>query len=185
MLAIGITGTLGAGKGTVVEILMKHYGFLHFSVRAFITEEILKRNLPLNRDSMVLVANDLRQTHTPSYITDRLFETAFETGKNSVIESIRTPGEVASLRRQNNFYLLAIDALPELRYQRIVLRNSETDNVDYKTFIENEAREMTATDPNKQNLKACIEQADFVIDNSGTIADLEITVKRIMETILR
>ena len=184
MLVIGITGTLGAGKGTVVEILMKHYDFLHFSVRAFITEEILKRNFPLNRDSMVSVANELRETHTPSYITDQLFETSLKTGKNSIIESIRTPGEVASLRQRGNFYLLAIDALPELRYQRIVLRNSETDHINYKTFIENEAREMTATDSNKQNLKACIEQADFVLDNSGTIAGLEIKVQKIMETIL-
>ena len=184
MLVIGITGTLGAGKGTVVEILMKHYDFLHFSVRAFITEEVLKRDLPLNRDSMVLVANDLRQTHTPSYITDQLFEASLKSGKNCIIESIRTPGEVASLRQNGNFYLLAIDALPELRYERIVLRNSETDHIDYKTFLENEAREMTATDPNKQNLKSCIEQADFVIDNSETIAELETKVKKIMETIL-
>ena len=60
MKIIGITGTLGAGKGTVVDFLVSEKGYKHYSVRSFISEEIIKRNLPLNRDSMVVVANDLR-----------------------------------------------------------------------------------------------------------------------------
>ncbi len=42
MLIIGITGTLGAGKGTIVEYLEKEMGFDHLSVRDFITKEIEK-----------------------------------------------------------------------------------------------------------------------------------------------
>ena len=76
MIIIGITGTLGAGKGTIVEFLLDKKGFSHFSVRAFITEEIIRRGLPVNRDSMVQVANDLRAKHTPSYIVEQLFDQA-------------------------------------------------------------------------------------------------------------
>ena len=54
MIIIGITGTLGAGKGTIVDYLIKTKGFTHYSVRAFITKEIEKRKLPVNRDSMVI-----------------------------------------------------------------------------------------------------------------------------------
>ena len=39
MITIGITGTLGAGKGTIVEYLQKEKGFSHYSVRAFLTDE--------------------------------------------------------------------------------------------------------------------------------------------------
>jgi len=72
-MIIGITGTLGSGKGTIVDYLVKQKGFIHFSVRQFILEEIRKRNLPQNRDSMVMVANDLRKKNSPSYITDQLY----------------------------------------------------------------------------------------------------------------
>ena len=40
MVIIGITGTLGAGKGTIVDYLKEERGFLHFSARQFIIEEI-------------------------------------------------------------------------------------------------------------------------------------------------
>jgi len=172
MLIIGITGTLGAGKGTIVDYLVKEKGFVHFSVRGFITEEILRQGLPVNRDSMVTVANKLRADHSPSYIIDQLYEQALLTGKNCIIESIRTPGEVDSLREKGNFLLFAVDADPMLRYDRIVMRNSETDRISYKTFISNEKREMQSNDPAKQNIGKCIEQADLIFYNNSSVDDL-------------
>jgi dephospho-CoA kinase len=172
MLIIGITGTLGAGKGTIVEYLVQEKCFVHFSVRGFITEEILRQGLVVNRDSMVLVANKLRANNSPSYIVDQLYEQALLTGKNCIIESIRTPGEVESLRRKGNFLLFAVDADPMLRYDRIVMRNSETDRISFVTFVENEEREMQSNDPNKQNIGKCIDQADFTFYNNSTVADL-------------
>jgi len=182
MIIIGITGTLGAGKGTIVEYLIRVKGFLHFSVREFITGEILERNLPVNRDSMVLVANSLREQHGPSYIVDQLYLQASRSGKNCVIESIRTPGEVHSLRKNGSFLLLAVDAEPRLRYGRIVERNSETDHIDFQTFLNNEQREMDSDDPNKQNLRKCIEMADYRLQNDMSIPDLEQQVEAILQS---
>jgi dephospho-CoA kinase len=180
MIIIGITGTLGAGKGTIVEFLRVNYGFEHFSVREFISKEILQRKMPVNRDSMVVVANDLRAAHSPSYIVDQLYQQAELTGKNCIIESIRTVGEVDSLRSKGKFILFAVDAMPEVRYQRVVLRNSETDRISFGTFLENENREMDSDDPNKQNLRKCIEKADHIFLNNGSIDELRKQVAEIL-----
>ena len=180
MIIIGITGTLGAGKGTIVEYLTEMKSFLHFSVRAFLLEEIRRQELQENRDSMFTLANHLRAQHGSSYITDQLYFQAVQTGKNCVIESIRTPGEISSLRTKGNFTLFAVDAAPEIRYQRIKLRQSETDQISYETFLENEEREMNTTDPNKQNLQKCIEEADFILENNGTKKDLLLQVEEIL-----
>jgi len=68
MLVIGIIGTLGAGKGTLVDYLVHEKAYQHFSVRQFLIQEIERRKLIVNRDSMTQVANDLRRLHHPAYI---------------------------------------------------------------------------------------------------------------------
>lgn len=172
MQIIGITGTLGAGKGTIVDYLSKVKGFRHYSVRQYLTEEIEKRGLPVNRDSMTSVANELRAANSPYYIVGKLFEQALTSGENAVIESIRTPGEVEFLRQQGNFTLIAVDADPKTRFERIKIRKSATDQIDFNTFLANEKREMTTDDPNKQNLKKCIQMADITLNNDGSIENL-------------
>ena len=177
MVIIGITGTLGAGKGTIVSFLLEEYGFAHYSVRALVTEYIEEEGLAVNRDSMVQVANRLRELHGPAILAEMLFNRALAGGKDCIIESIRTPGEVEALRRKGRFYLFAVDADP-------VIRNSETDRIPYDTFLENEAREMGSTDPHHQNIRACIERADFVFENNHRIEDLHTQVSAVMKEIL-
>ncbi len=183
MLIIGITGTLGAGKGTIVDYLTRNKDFNHYSVRNFIVEEIIRRGLPVNRDTMTTTANDLRMKHSPSYIVDELYKQAIKSGKDCIIESIRTPGEVESLKGKSRFFLFAVDADPYIRYSRIKLRNSVTDQVTFETFVENEEREMISSDPNKQNLLKCREMADFVFANNGLLEELYKQVERILQKI--
>ncbi|MCW5909299.1 MAG: AAA family ATPase [Chitinophagales bacterium] len=183
MKIIGITGTLGAGKGTIVDYLTKHHGFLHFSVRGYLTKIIEQRGMELNRDSLVAVANELREKNTPSFIAEELFREAQQAGKDCIIESIRTVGEINALRKQGNFYLFAVNADQKLRYTRIVERASATDKINFETFAENEAREMNSTDPNKQNLDACMKLADFTFTNNGSFDELYRQVDEALQTI--
>lgn len=183
MICIGITGTIGAGKGTVVEYLEKTRGFRHFSVRNFLLEQIRIEGMPENRDSMFLLGNRLRKEYGPSYVVECLYKLAAETGDNCIIESIRLAGEASFLRSKGNFYLLAVDADQKTRYQRILSRKSETDTVSFTTFAENEDREMTSDDPDRQNLRECMRLADFVLTNNGSREELFAQVDEILKKI--
>jgi len=178
-LIIGITGTNGAGKGTVVDYLVNKKIFLHFSASGLITQEIIKRNLPVNRDNMIIVGNDLRAKNGAGYIAEELIRRASSNNSNSIIESIRTLGEVDKLRERGGM-LLAVDADQKLRYKRIVLRGEEKDKVSFEQFVAQEKKEMESDDPNKQNLQACKKVADYLIENNGTLEELNKEIEKLL-----
>jgi dephospho-CoA kinase len=194
MTIIGIAGTIGAGKGTVVDYL-KTKNFTHYSARDFIVREIERRGLPVSRDTMAEVANDLRVKHSPSYIIDSLLADAKRAGQGvasreasqersgAVIESIRTEGEIQSLRREPQFILLAVDADPKLRYERVVARGGATDRISFEKFRADEAREFSSSDPHKQNLSRCIVLADYKLTNNGSFDELHAHVDDILKAI--
>lgn len=178
-MIIGITGTLGAGKGTVVEYLVEKQGFTHFPVRGFLNEEIERRGMPSNRDTMTEVANDLRTKHGLTYVVENLFARAQEKGGNVVIESIRTPSEAEYLR-SHGALLWAVDADERTRYDRIFKRGSETDHISFEKFKEDEAREMNNTDPAKQSIAAVMKQADHIFHNNGAPEELFAQVEQVL-----
>ncbi len=176
MLVVGITGTLGAGKGTVVEIL-KEKGFVHYSARDYLRKRVEALGLKADRDSFTAVANAIREKEGGDFIAKGLLEIAKKDGRNCIIESIRNVKEVEFLRKNCNFILLCIDADIKIRYQRIVLRNSETDKVSFRTFVENEQREFSSSDTNKQNLGLVMQMADYTLDNGKDIEFLHSQVE--------
>lgn len=171
---IGITGMNGAGKTTVADILRKQFYVGYYEVRKFIECERVRRGLPEGRDSLVFVANDLRQKHGADYIMKSLAQKAEkDRGCNpSIIESIRCLGEVEALseRYGDKFVLVGVDASIEIRYPRVLARESQTDKIDFDTFRQHEAREMCQEDPWKQNLRGCMDlvQRQFLVLNDNS-----------------
>lgn len=181
-MIIGITGSFGAGKGSVANYLVKKKGFKHFSARAFITEEVKRRGLPVDRDSMTVVANDLRQQGGPTHIFEQLVHQAKESGGDAVIESIRAVAEAKYIKDQGG-YVLGVDADPRVRYERIVKRGSETDHVSFEEWREQELRESNPDDPTKQDIFGALRESDQVINNTKTLPELHAEVDNFLATI--
>lgn len=170
-MIVGLTGSFGAGKGTVVDYLVKEKSFSHYSASGFITEEIIRRGMPVNRDSMIVVANDLRATHGPSYIIDSLYARAKERGGDAIIESLRAVAEVRRIKELGGV-VIGVDADPKVRYERAFARGSEKDNVPFEKWIEQERQESNTDDETKQNIFGSLAESDYVIGNNGSVDEL-------------
>jgi dephospho-CoA kinase len=180
MVILGITGTDGGGKGTVVDYLAQEKGFVHYSARGIWTHEITRRGLPVNRENMRLIANDLRGQHGRDVLIQMsLGKAQASNDTRIVIESLRALAEVEALHREGG-KLLAVDAPQQLRFERIQKRGSASDQVTFEEFVKQEALEMSDPDPNGMQKAAVMQLADVVIQNNGTLEELHTEVDRVL-----
>jgi len=182
-MIIGITGTNGAGKGAVVDYLVEKNGFKHFSVRAFIVEEVKRRGLEIDRTTIMNTANDLRAQHGATYIIAEILKQIDPTD-DAIVESVREVQSVGLIHEQGGI-VIAVDADAQIRYERIQKRATETDRVDFDTFMKEDQREYTNTDPTKQNVMGVFAIADYKIVNNGTLEELHAQVDSILEKVTR
>lgn len=181
-MLIGITGTDGAGKGAAVKYLVDKKGFTHYSSRAIITEKIVEKNLPVNRENMRLVGNQLRKELGNDAMVKLSLKKAQEQGVTLIaIESIRTLAEVAALHAQGG-KLLAVDANQNVRYRRISGRKSASDDVTFAQFVQHEKLEMNDPDPNGMQKAQVIKSADQIIINDGSLSALGEQMESFLKT---
>lgn len=180
-MIIGVTGTNGAGKGTVVEYLVQK-GYKHYSAGECIADEIQKRGLPMNRDSMNLVGNDIRRTKHPAYLFEMLYKRAITNGGDVVIEAMRAVAEGEYLKEQK-VPIIAVDANREIRYGRIVKRGSAKDAVSFEQFCMQEDREMNAPEAHDMNISGVMRLADFRITNNGTLEELHAQIDAVLQKV--
>lgn len=164
---IGLTGTNCAGKGEAAAFFKKKR-YACFSLSDMIREELEKRGQPVSRNNLIKMGNDLRERFGADILARRILE---KVGSKAVIDSIRNPKEVERLRRERGFILLAIEAPAELRYQRAQTRGRDESASTFEEFAAKEKEEMNGMETGQQ-LKACLEMADIVIVNDGTLENL-------------
>ncbi len=180
-MILGLTGSFGAGKGVVVDYLIEK-GFKHYSASGYITEEIVRRGLPINRDSMIVVSNDMRATHGPSMIVDALYARAQEAGGDAIIEALRAVAEVRRIKELGG-KVIGVDADAHLRYERAFARGSEKDDVPFEKWLEQERQESNPDDDTKQNIFGALKESDIIVTNNGSLEELHAKIEEALATL--
>lgn len=169
-MIIGLTGKNGSGKGEAAKFLIAS-GFIYYSLSDVIRDDLKKAGKEITRDNLIQAGNKLREQGGPSVLADRILAT-LDVDKNYVIDSIRNPAEVRSLRTRDNFSLLNISAPQKIRFERMVARGRESDPTDFQAFMALEKTEDESPDPNRQQLRQTIALADVEITNEGTLPEM-------------
>ncbi len=183
MVLLGITGTDGAGKGTVVERLVSHYGFVHCSARALLTEALEAEGKPTDRVHLREKANALRRAHGDDYLVRAYHARAEAAGwERIVVDSVRARAEATTLRALGGT-LIAVDADVRVRYERISLRGASSDNISFEEFVRHEELEMNDPDPNGMQKAEVMRMADHTCMNNGTREELIEAVDALMDAV--
>ncbi len=180
-MIIGLTGGMACGKLSVVRLLSEK-GFIGFIFSDILSDELRKLGIPVTRKSQQDLGNAIRNREGSGGLAKRLIK-KFEAGKNYVIDGIRNPGEIFELRKEKDFFLIAIDSSQELRFERIVNRGMERDPKTWEEFLIADKRDFAEEDPNGLQIKKCMEMADYTIANEMDIDDLKTKVEEIWKEI--
>ena len=179
-IVLGLTGKNASGKGTVAEILKKK-DFIYHSLSDSLRDELNLLKKEETRENLIEIGNKLREKGGPGVLADKLLP-KLNSDSNHIVDSIRNPFEVISLRKGTlfgSFILISVDANARLRYDRLCSRGRTGDTDSWEKFVEQEKKEESNDDPNKQQLSKTMEMADYIIENSGTIGELEAQINRI------
>ena len=168
-MILGITGTLGSGKGVMAQYLVQHHNFAYYSVRNFIAGEVLKRGLMVNRETITATALDLQKTNGSDYLLKQLFERALHEKHDVIIESVRTKGEVDFLRAHGG-QLWAVDATIGQRYAR-AQHMPDVPPMTLEEFTAKDRQDISSVD-RVVDLNALRAMADVMIINNGTKEEL-------------
>lgn len=176
-MIIGITGTYGAGKDTVAEIL-KEMNFYHVSYSDLLREELKTRKKSPSRDNLIEMGNELRTKYGADILSKKAFEKVKD-GENYVFTSIRNPQEVKYLQARNNFLLINVTAPSSIRIKRIMERNRAGDPKTLKELQEKEARE-NSRNPNDQQLNNVATMAKVELRNDSSREKLKEKVEKLV-----
>jgi dCMP deaminase len=177
-MILGITGTAFSGKNSVIDFLVEK-GFKHYSINYFLEEEIKKRGLIVNEDTMIAIKEQIFSINHPGYIAEQIYAKAKSAEGNCIIETITMVGELEFLKTKEDFHLIAIDADSKTRYNRSIRNKTESGIITYDEFLEAEKDELLSYEMTQQNLGRCMELADFIILNNGTLEALYLEIVKI------
>lgn len=180
-MIIGLVGKNGAGKGEVAKVLQET-GFIYYSLSDVLREELKKQGKEITRKNLTEFANELRQTKGPGHLASCVAK-KIQPDHNTVVDSIRHPVEVETLKQLDNFYLLSIEAEPKIRFERIKLRSRESDTLTYDAFVEQEALEAAGKKATDQQINKTLDMADAHLENNGALEELKQKVREILQTL--
>ena len=201
---VGVTGLPGAGKGAFVDLLrplLTEQGIAtrYYSLSDELRAEARRRGLAVERPILRSIANELRLEHGGGVLAllvsrklrDELRQLPKIENLVVIVDAIRNPEEVQVLRRElePRFTLVGVEAPLEVLVNRIASR-ARFDEPDEFVRQREAARKMILGESGKDepahghNIAECVAEADWRVDNSGSLQDLADATLRFIDAVI-
>ena len=179
-VVVGVVGPIASGKGELVKTL-EIKGFARYSLSERIREELVKQGFEETRENLQDMGDKLRHRYGDDALVLSTLEKVSKSGKRVVIESIRNPAEIVSLRQYLDAFILGISASQEKRFEHILARGRDGDPETWEEFKALDDREIAIQAESSQQVEKCLKMADRVIQNEGTLEDLRESIEGVLQ----
>jgi len=165
VLAVGLTGIIASGKEEVASFFVTA-GFELFSLSDRVREEATRQGFqPPSRTDLQRIGNELRRRAGPGVLAYRTLQKIEAAGmRAAVIDGFRNPHEVTYFQQRSQFYLVAVDAPSEVRFERLLQRQRPGDPRTLEEFSKWMLEIVACGEPEEgQQVGACLQLAQFTI----------------------
>ncbi|MBU6371047.1 MAG: AAA family ATPase [Patescibacteria group bacterium] len=168
-IILGFVGPIASGKEVAKKYIAEKYGAKDCKFSAPLRDVVRRLGLEESRENLQRLSTVLRGAFGEDLLAKAISVDAAKLDAGIVIvDGVRRMTDIAHLKDLPNFHLVAIDAGPEIRYERMKKRN-ENKGDDKKTFAEFQADQEKEAD---REIPAVMKRADIHIDNGGTLEHL-------------
>jgi len=179
-MIIILTGTIGTGKSVIADFLRKN----NYTVNKFSDEvknELERQKIAPTRDNMQLIGGELRKKYGGISALGKLLREKIELEKkeNYCLDGARNPEEIMELKKLQNVKVIGVTVPMDILVQRIIARQRNLDQNENPEQIREKIKIELGLIPSPANfnIQGCLKIADLVIENTGTIEELESKVR--------
>lgn len=180
---IAVVGETGSGK-TLITDTIRPYGYVYASGGNILREISRRSGLPIDRNSLISLGNDLRELFGPEILMRAAVLQLEQSGQTKwVFESIRNPAEVKFLKENYTAFVLGVRMDDDKRFFAMQLRGREGDPKTIEEFDVLKKREAGEGEPSWGiDVAGCMELADVIIENNPSLSEsvLQAEVVRVL-----
>jgi dephospho-CoA kinase len=170
-MIVCITGMPGSGKSVVADVL-KNKGYKVYELGDVVREEMRKRKIEMTSESMRKFSLYFRKKYGNDVTSRRLLrERNIKQGGKTVISGLRNTADLNYIKRRFDVILVAVIAPAKTRFLRTKSRVRADNPKTMGEFIKHRDKKET-----RFGILGIIKKADYVISNTGTVADLKRSV---------
>lgn len=179
-IIIGLVGPSGSGKTSLGNYLKKK-GFMLITLSAFLKKILEKRGNEVSKKNLQDLGNKLRKRYGAGVLAHLALKEIKKRKKQVVIDGIRNLGEIKVLKAQDNFYLIGVNARPDIRYRRARKKRKLK---NFQEFVQLEIRDTAGGIKSKGlQVQPCYLNADFFIDNNFSLKIFYKKIDKLLEKI--
>lgn len=175
MIVVCLAGQTCAGKDVTADFLGE-YGFKKMSLSEILKKMAVERGIPTDAESLFKLSESFKEKLGEGFLGKMVLDEFKKRGwEKSCAVGLRRWDEWEELRRVERSFLIYVNAPLKLCFERMLKRKRAGDKNSWEEFVRYEKKlSSIGLDKLKKN-------ADFIIDNSGSLKELKEMVRTISQ----